>query len=78
LQSFGAPLNAQTQQAAEKVLLPFWTNIAQPLIGAESTVEDKNVIIDKIKSTLFGAETLPLRELKLSSIKGVAGEALRT
>jgi hypothetical protein len=29
LQSFGAPLNAQTQQAAEKVLLPFWTNIAQ-------------------------------------------------
>jgi hypothetical protein len=31
------------------------------LIGAESTFEDKNVIIDKIKSTLFGAETLPLR-----------------
>jgi integrase len=39
------------------------------LIGAKSTVEDKNVIIDKIKSTLFGAETLPLRELKPSQIK---------
>jgi hypothetical protein len=25
------------------------------LIGAASTVEDKNVIIDKIKATLFGA-----------------------
>ena len=39
------------------------------LIGAKSTVEDKNVIIDNIKSTLFGAETLPLRELKPSQIK---------
>jgi integrase len=39
------------------------------LIGAKSTVEDKNVIIDKIKSTLFGAATLPLRELKPSQIK---------
>ena len=39
------------------------------LIGAKSTVEDKNIIIDNIKSTLFGAETLPLRELKPSQIK---------
>jgi integrase len=39
------------------------------LIGAKSTVEDKNVIIDKIKSTLFGAQTLPLRELKPTQIK---------
>jgi integrase len=39
------------------------------LIGAKSTVEDKNVIIDKIKATLFGAETLPLRELKPSQVK---------
>ena len=39
------------------------------LIGAKSTVEDKNVIIDKIKSTLFGAETLPLRELRPSQLK---------
>ena len=39
------------------------------LIGAKSTVEDKNVIIDKVKSTLFGAETLPLCELKPSQIK---------
>jgi integrase len=41
----------------------------ETLIGAESTVEDKNVIIDKIKSTLFGAETLPLRELKPSQVE---------
>jgi integrase len=39
------------------------------LIGAKSTVEDKNAIIDKIKSTLFGAETSPLRESKPSQIK---------
>jgi len=39
------------------------------LIGTKSTVEDKNVIIDKIKTTLFGAETLPLRLLKPSQIK---------
>jgi integrase len=39
------------------------------LIGAQSTVEDKKVIIDRIKKTLFGAETLPLRELKESQIK---------
>ena len=39
------------------------------LIGAESTIEDKNVIADKIKSTLFGAATLPLRELKPTQIK---------
>jgi integrase len=39
------------------------------LIGAKSTVEDKNVIIDRIKSMLLGAETLPLRELRTSQIK---------
>lgn len=39
------------------------------LIGAKSTVEDKNVIIDKLKNTLFGAETLPLRHLTPSQIK---------
>lgn len=39
------------------------------LIGAKGTVEDKNVIIDKIKATLFGAATLPLRELKPTQIK---------
>jgi integrase len=39
------------------------------LIGAKSTVEDKNVIIDKLKNTLFGAETLPVRHLRPSQIK---------
>ena len=39
------------------------------LIGAESTVEDKCVIIEKLKTTLFGAEHLPLRVLKPSQIE---------
>jgi integrase len=39
------------------------------LIGAESTVEDKNVIIDKLKTTLFGAEHLPLRSLTSTQIE---------
>jgi integrase len=39
------------------------------LIGAQSTVEDKRVIIDKLKSTLFGAEHLPLRVLKPTQIE---------
>src|SRR5262249_27343397 len=41
----------------------------ETLIGVKSTLEDKNVIIDKLKATLFGAETLPLRLLKPSQIK---------
>src|SRR5215475_3304797 len=39
------------------------------LIGAQETVEDKRVIIDKLKTTLFGAEHLPLRLLKPSQIE---------
>jgi len=39
------------------------------LIGAQETVEDKRVIIDKLKTTLFGAEYLPLRLLKPSQIE---------
>jgi integrase len=39
------------------------------LIGTEGTVEDKRIIIDKLKATLFGAEHLPLRELKSSQIE---------
>jgi len=40
------------------------------LIGAPSTIEDKGVIIDKLKQTLYGAQTLPLRDLKPSQIEG--------
>jgi integrase len=39
------------------------------LIGAPSTIEDKGVIIDKLKRTLYGAQTLPLRDLKPSQIE---------
>jgi integrase len=39
------------------------------LIGAESTVEDKRVIIEKLKTTLFGAEHLPLRTITPSQIE---------
>src|SRR5262249_22177275 len=39
------------------------------LIGAQGTVEDKQVIIDKLKSTLFGAEHLPLRSLTSTQIE---------
>lgn len=44
------------------------------LIGAESTVEDKRVIIEKLKTTLFGAEHLPLRVLKPSQIEAWLAE----
>src|SRR5262249_2788497 len=42
----------------------------ETLIGAPSTIEDKGVIIDKLKQTLYGAQTLPLRDLKPSQIEG--------
>jgi integrase len=41
----------------------------ETLIGAPSTIEDKGVIIDKLKQTLYGAQTLPLRDLKPSQIE---------
>ena len=36
------------------------------LNGAQSTLEDKRVIIAKLKATLFGCDTLPLRNLRSS------------
>jgi integrase len=39
------------------------------LIGAQGTVEDKRIIIDKLKATLFGAEHLPLRLLTSTQIE---------
>jgi integrase len=38
------------------------------LTGAESTLEDKRVIIEKLKATLFGCDTLPVRRLRASQI----------
>jgi len=42
---------------------------AATLRGSPGTVEDKQVIIEKLKSTLFGAEHLPLSSLKPSQIE---------
>jgi integrase len=39
------------------------------LKGAESTVEDKKAFIEKLKATLFGCRTLPLRDLKPSQFE---------
>src|SRR5262245_57125026 len=39
------------------------------LTGSDSTLGDKRVIIKKLKQTLFGASTLPLRMLKPSQIE---------
>jgi integrase len=38
------------------------------LTGAQSTIDDKRVIIAKLKTTLFGCDTLPLRSLRASQI----------
>jgi integrase len=39
------------------------------LTGAQSTLEDKHAIIEKLKATLFGCGTLPLRSLRASQIE---------
>src|SRR6516164_7079304 len=39
------------------------------LTGSDSTLADKRVIVEKLKETLFGASTLPLRMLKPSQIE---------
>src|SRR5207302_2141143 len=36
--------------------------------GADSTKADKRVIIDKLKATWFGIDTLPLRTIKPSQV----------
>ena len=42
---------------------------AKTLRGSPETVEDKQIIIEKLKSTLFGAEHLPLSSIKPSQIE---------
>ena len=39
------------------------------LNGAQSTLEDKRVIIAKLKATFFGCDTLPLRNVRPSQIE---------
>src|SRR5262245_22445478 len=41
---------------------------AATLTGAESTIEDKGVIIKKLRSTWFGIDSLPLRTVKPSQV----------
>src|SRR5439155_12231736 len=41
---------------------------SETLIGADSTKADKRVIIDKLKATWFGIDTLPLRTIKPSQV----------
>jgi integrase len=41
---------------------------AATLTGADSTKEDKRVIIDKLKATWFGVDSLPLRTIKASQV----------
>jgi integrase len=43
---------------------------AETLQGAESTLENKRAIVTKLKQTLFGCNTLPLRSLKPSQLSG--------
>src|SRR5215471_8522498 len=42
---------------------------SKTLIGAQSTVEDKKAFIERLKTTLFGCCTLPLRELRPSQFE---------
>jgi integrase len=42
---------------------------SETLVGAQSTVEDKRAFIEKLKQTLFGFSTLPLRELRPSQFE---------
>ncbi len=39
------------------------------LTGAQSTLEDKRVIVAKLKATSFGCDTLPLRSLRASQVE---------
>jgi integrase len=39
------------------------------LTGADSTIEDKRAIIDKLRATWFGIDTLPLRTIKPSQVE---------
>ena len=43
---------------------------AATLTGADKTLENKRVIIDKLKSTWFGIDSLPLRTVKPSQVTG--------
>jgi len=45
-------------------------NYAAALTGARSTLKIKNAVVAKLKQTLFGCDSLPLRSLKPSALSG--------
>ena len=69
LAEFRRTLERTDAASGKKSFAAVLDDYSKTLIGASSTIEDKRVIIDKLKSTLFGAATLPLRELKPTQIK---------
>jgi integrase len=69
LAEFRRTLERTDAASGKKSFAAVLDEYSRTLIGASSTVEDKRVIIGKLKSTLFGAVTLPLRELKPTQIK---------
>jgi integrase len=69
LAEFRRTLERTDAASGKKSFASVLDDYSKTLIGASSTVEDKRVIIDKLKSTLFGVATLPQRELKQTQIK---------
>jgi integrase len=69
LAEFRRTLERTDAASGKKSFAAVLDDYSKTLIGASSTIEDKRVIIDKLKSTLFGAATLPLRELRETQIK---------
>src|SRR5262249_3135410 len=69
LADFRRTLERTDAASGNKSFAALLDEYSPPRNGAKGTVEDKNVIIDKLKNTLFGADTLPLRHLTPSRIK---------
>jgi hypothetical protein len=60
--------NAPMLPKAMPVLHPWWNAYEATLSGADSTKVNKRAVIDKLKATWFGIETLPLRTVKPSQV----------
>ena len=69
LAEFRRTLERTDATSGKKSFAAVLDDYGKTLIGASSTIEDKRVIIDRLKSTLFGAATLPLCELKPTQVK---------
>ena len=58
--TWSAPTRPKATRAFAKVL----DDYAATLTGAKTTLENKRAIVAKLKQTLFGCDTLPLRTIK--------------